>query len=224
MRPHDDTPAPTIQVIGRMFALLDVLASHPQPVALKLLAERTGLHPSTAHRILNDLAWGGLVERPSSGHYALGPKFISLGRLSLARVDLLRSAGIAMKSLQQSLHLPVGLYAVREGKLVCLHEVGAQAAGAGSNEAASLEASAAGRSLLGGQAPAAAPGVLADPEADGSERLSAIVRDDAGAPVAALVIRSVAAAAAPQARAELQAAADAVSRALGWAPSAGQPQ
>ncbi|HEX6018693.1 MAG TPA: helix-turn-helix domain-containing protein, partial [Burkholderiaceae bacterium] len=42
--------APTIQVIERMFTLLDVLASQPDPVPLKQLTERTGLHPSTAHR------------------------------------------------------------------------------------------------------------------------------------------------------------------------------
>lgn len=221
MRPHDDTPGPTIQVIGRMFALLDVLASQPQPVALKLLAERTGLHPSTAHRILNDLAWGGLVERPSSGHYALGPKFISLGRLSLARVDLLRAAGNAMKTLQQSLHLPASLYAVREGKLVNLHETGTPSSQATANEA-SVEASTAGRILLGSQPATAEAGVLSDHENDGTERLSALVRNDAGAAVALLVIRCPVGSTAPQARGELQAAAETVSRALGWMPAAGQ--
>lgn len=202
-----------------MFALLDVLASQPHPVALKLLAERTGLHPSTAHRILNDLAWGGLVERPSSGHYALGPKFISLGRLSLARVDLMRAAGAAMKSLQQSLHLPVSLYGPREGHLVSLHETGAPTAG----DTASLEASAAGRLLLEAQAAAGDPAVLADQEADGSERLSAVVRNDAGQPVALLMVRCPAGSTPPQARAELLAAAEGTSRALGWMPGAGQP-
>jgi len=37
---------PTIQVIERMFALIDVLASREEPVPLKEIAERTGLHPS----------------------------------------------------------------------------------------------------------------------------------------------------------------------------------
>ena len=41
-----------IQVIDRMMKLLDVLAQHPDPVTLKQLALETGLHPSTAHRIL----------------------------------------------------------------------------------------------------------------------------------------------------------------------------
>jgi uncharacterized protein with NAD-binding domain and iron-sulfur cluster len=49
----------TIQVLARAFSLLDVLASHQDPVSLKELSETTGLHPSTAHRILNDLAAAG---------------------------------------------------------------------------------------------------------------------------------------------------------------------
>lgn len=45
----------SIQVIERMMRLLDALAAHSDPVSLKELAQRTELHPSTAHRILNDM-------------------------------------------------------------------------------------------------------------------------------------------------------------------------
>ena len=41
-----DPNTPTIQVLERTFALLDVLASHQDPVSLKEIAERTGLHPT----------------------------------------------------------------------------------------------------------------------------------------------------------------------------------
>ncbi|HZA96362.1 MAG TPA: helix-turn-helix domain-containing protein, partial [Burkholderiaceae bacterium] len=41
-----------IQVIERMMGLLDALSAHSDPVSLKHLARATGLHPSTAHRIL----------------------------------------------------------------------------------------------------------------------------------------------------------------------------
>ena len=52
---NDPTSAtPTVQVIERMFTLLEVLASKEDAVSLKEISERTGLHPSTAHRILND--------------------------------------------------------------------------------------------------------------------------------------------------------------------------
>ena len=38
---------PTIQVIERMFALIDVLASREEAMSLKEISEKTGLHPST---------------------------------------------------------------------------------------------------------------------------------------------------------------------------------
>ena len=65
MKKRDGT-TPTIQVLERTFSLLDVLAAHQDPVSLKEISERTGLHPSTAHRILNDLAAGRLVDRPEA--------------------------------------------------------------------------------------------------------------------------------------------------------------
>ena len=65
--PMSDTnpdPKTSIQVIERMMRLLDALAAHTDPVSLKELRIRTGLHPSTAHRILNDLVDGPLRRPP----------------------------------------------------------------------------------------------------------------------------------------------------------------
>jgi len=88
--PMSDSPTPTtsVQVMSRMFALLDVLAREGQAVSLKVASERTGLHPSTAHRILNDLASGGLVERSGPGHYRLGMRLLTLGNLVKSRLDV----------------------------------------------------------------------------------------------------------------------------------------
>ncbi len=57
-------PTPSIQVLERMFALMDVLAAKEGSVTLKEVSEKTGLHPSTTHRILNDLVLGRYVDRP----------------------------------------------------------------------------------------------------------------------------------------------------------------
>ncbi|MDQ2927137.1 MAG: helix-turn-helix domain-containing protein, partial [Pseudomonadota bacterium] len=48
MRKVEDR-AITIQVLARAYSLLDLLASHQEPVSLKLISEQSGLHPSTAH-------------------------------------------------------------------------------------------------------------------------------------------------------------------------------
>ena len=63
-----DIPAkPSVQVLERMFTLIDVLASREDAISLKEISEKTGLHPSTTHRILNDLTIGRFVDRPESG-------------------------------------------------------------------------------------------------------------------------------------------------------------
>lgn len=105
---------PSIQVIERMFALIDALAAHQDPVPLKVLSERTGLHPSTAHRILNDLAVGRFVDRPEAGSYRLGMRLLELGNLVKARLDVRDAALAPMRELHRLTHQPVNL-SVRQG-------------------------------------------------------------------------------------------------------------
>jgi IclR family transcriptional regulator, carbohydrate utilization repressor len=105
---------PTIQVLERMFSILDTLAAHPDPVSLKEVSERTGLHPSTTHRILNDLAVGRLVDRPQSGTYRLGMRLLELGNLVKARLDVREAAMGPMRELHKITHQPVNL-SMRQG-------------------------------------------------------------------------------------------------------------
>lgn len=105
---------PTIQVLGRTFDLLDVLASYPDPVSLKVIAEQTGLHPSTAHRILNDLTIGGFVDRPHAGSYRLGMRLLEFGNLVKSRLDVRDAALAPMSELHKLTHQPVNL-SMRQG-------------------------------------------------------------------------------------------------------------
>ena len=109
-----ENPTPTIQVIERMFSLIDVLARHPDPVSLKVLSEQTGLHPSTAHRILNDLAVGRFVDRPEAGSYRLGMRLLELGNLVKARLEVREAAIGPMRELHRLTQQPVNL-SVRQG-------------------------------------------------------------------------------------------------------------
>ena len=106
--------APAIQVLERMFAILDTLAAHQDPVSLKEISERTGLHPSTTHRILNDLAIGRLVDRPQAGTYRLGMRLLELGNLVKARLDVREAAMGPMRELHKLTHQPVNL-SMRQG-------------------------------------------------------------------------------------------------------------
>lgn len=111
---NKDHPTPTIQVLERSFALLDVLAQHADPMALKDISERTGLHPSTAHRILNDLAAGRFVDRPQAGMYRLGMRLLELGNLVKARMSVREAALAPMRELHRLTNQAVNL-SVRQG-------------------------------------------------------------------------------------------------------------
>lgn len=107
-------PQPSVQVIERIFMLMDVLAAHEDAVALKDISEQTGLHPSTAHRILNDLAIGRYVDRPEPGSYRLGMRLLELGNLVKARLSVRDTALGPMRELHKLIQQPVNL-SVRQG-------------------------------------------------------------------------------------------------------------
>jgi DNA-binding IclR family transcriptional regulator len=110
--PRDKT---AIQVIDRMMNLLDVLASKSEPVALKDLANATGLHPSTAHRILNDMVVGRFVDRADTpGAYRLGMRLLELGNLVKARLSVREAALEPMRELHRKTGQTVNL-SVRQG-------------------------------------------------------------------------------------------------------------
>jgi DNA-binding IclR family transcriptional regulator len=90
-----------IQVIERAMRLLDALAAQPDPVTLKELSATTGLHASTAHRILNDLVVGRYVERVDNGLYQLGLRLLELGSLVKGRLNVREAAISAMRSLHK---------------------------------------------------------------------------------------------------------------------------
>jgi DNA-binding IclR family transcriptional regulator len=105
---------PTVQVIERMFTLFEVLAAREEAMSLKEISEKTGLHPSTAHRILNDLAQGRFIDRPESGTYRLGMRLLELGNLVKARLNVRDVALGPMKELYRQIQQPVNL-SVRQG-------------------------------------------------------------------------------------------------------------
>lgn len=111
---HPTNTTPTVQVLERMFSLLDILAKHEEPLALKDISVQAGLHPSTTHRILNDLTLGRYVERPEAGTYRLGMRLLELGNLVKARLSVRDAALAPMRELHKLIQQPVNL-SVRQG-------------------------------------------------------------------------------------------------------------
>jgi DNA-binding IclR family transcriptional regulator len=105
---------PTVQVIERMFTLIDVLASREEAISLKEISEKAGLHLSTTHRLLNDLATGRFVDRPQPGSYRLGMRLLELGNLVKSRLNVRDAALVPMRELHKLIQQPVNL-SMRQG-------------------------------------------------------------------------------------------------------------
>jgi len=104
----------SIQVIDRAASLMDAIASYEGPASLKLLSADTGLHPSTAFRILAALVETGFVERDAASGYMLGRKLVHLAERVRHGVDIREQARDVMEALRDELGETVNL-TVREG-------------------------------------------------------------------------------------------------------------
>ena len=109
-----DKSTASIQVIDRSARLLDAIAESPTPASLKILAAETGLHPSTAFRILASLSDVGFVAKDSAGHYFLGKKLLRLGGKVRPGLDIREEARDVMEAIRDEIGETVNL-TVREG-------------------------------------------------------------------------------------------------------------
>ncbi|MDH5324839.1 MAG: IclR family transcriptional regulator [Gammaproteobacteria bacterium] len=104
----------SIQVIDRSARLMEAIAGANRPASLKILSAETGLHPSTAFRILASLIDIGFVERDSAGHYFIGRKIRHLSNSVRRGVDIREEARDIMENLRDEIGETVNL-TVREG-------------------------------------------------------------------------------------------------------------
>lgn len=103
-----------IQVIERMMKLLDVLSRYQGAVSLKQLAGESGLHPSTAHRILGAMTASGFVEKGDTGTYRLGIRLLELGNIVKSRINIRDLAMPLMQRLHEATGESVNL-GIRQG-------------------------------------------------------------------------------------------------------------
>lgn len=101
-----------------MSSLLNALANYPDPVSLKQLSADTDLHPSTAHRILNDLVTKRLVDRAEPGAYRLGMRLLELGNIVKSRLNVREAALDFMRTLHRKTHQTVNLSVRQNDEIV----------------------------------------------------------------------------------------------------------
>jgi DNA-binding IclR family transcriptional regulator len=113
-----EDPKNSIQVIGRMMNLLHALAATRDATSLKSLAAATGLHPSTAHRILAVMVENRLAERVDAGSYRLGIHLLELGNVVKARLNVRHEALPFMRELQLELGETINLSVRQNDEIV----------------------------------------------------------------------------------------------------------
>lgn len=70
---HDDKG---VQSVDRVLDIIEALAEEPEGLGITELANRVGLHKSTAHRLISTLGRRNYVQKQENGHYRIGIKLI----------------------------------------------------------------------------------------------------------------------------------------------------
>lgn len=113
----------SIQVIDRALALVGALARASGPVSLTRLAQESGLHTASTHRILGALMAHGLVEKTGAGEYDLGVRWLEVGNRLRARLNIRQVALPAMQRLAELTGETVNLIVRRGDEAVYVERV-----------------------------------------------------------------------------------------------------
>lgn len=87
--------SPGVQSVDRALDLLEALGEAERSLSLAEVAQRTGLTPPTAHRLLRTLQARGYVGQQASREYGLGPSLIALGRRATPMLAVLAQPVLA---------------------------------------------------------------------------------------------------------------------------------
>ncbi|GAA3438387.1 hypothetical protein GCM10018954_080030 [Kutzneria kofuensis] len=102
---------------ARLIAVLDAFSARASALTLSELSRRTGLPLTSTHRLVAELAAGGLLERGDDGRYRIGLRLWEIASLAPRGVGLRETAMPFLEDLYEATHQHVQL-AVLEG-----HEV-----------------------------------------------------------------------------------------------------
>ena len=91
-----------VQIVERIFQLIEQLASHPAGASLQRLAQETGLAKSTVHRLLASLvSLGYAAQEPETGRYRLTLKMFELSSGIVNSMEIMDVAKAHLERLSQ---------------------------------------------------------------------------------------------------------------------------
>ncbi|GLY68802.1 IclR family transcriptional regulator [Amycolatopsis taiwanensis] len=109
------------QAVERAIQILEMLTIGPQhPNAV---AERFGVHRTTALRLLQDLCQGGLARKREDGTFAVGYRLAGLAQAALDQFDLRGVAHPHLAELGRKLRLTVHIATVDDGRVIYVDKI-----------------------------------------------------------------------------------------------------
>lgn len=143
----------TVQSVDRAVSILEMLA-HDGESGVTKIAERLGVHKSTAFRLIASLERRGLVEQNlDRGKYRLGVGILRLAGATTARLDVVQEARPLARALAAETGETVNIAVLSEGAALYLDQIAGSSALQSHNwvgQRIPLHATANGRILLSG--------------------------------------------------------------------------
>ena len=119
-----DTRLYRVQVIDRAAQILDCFTFEQPELPVSEIAAKTGLHKSTAHRILMALEYNDIIgQNQETGNYYLGMKLFKLGNQATARIQLREVAKPYLIQLMEETKETVHLAVLDEKQVLYLEKV-----------------------------------------------------------------------------------------------------
>ncbi|MBE5700939.1 MAG: IclR family transcriptional regulator, partial [Sutterella sp.] len=109
MAADKDSDIKTVQVLDRAVKILDVVATGSDPVNSNRIVQETGIHASTAHRLLWSLTELGFLEHTTENCWRLGLRFLEYGNRVRRALPVRTAAVDVMRSLYEKTQLTVNL-------------------------------------------------------------------------------------------------------------------
>ncbi|OLC58392.1 MAG: hypothetical protein AUH85_00875 [Chloroflexi bacterium 13_1_40CM_4_68_4] len=117
-------PRQSVQSVERTLDLLEALAAAQGEVSITNLAQRTGLHVSTVHRLLATLVHRGYVrQNRESSRYYLGSKMAMLGEGAPRYTELRLQAQTALSALTDLIDETTNLVVLEDTAAVYIDQV-----------------------------------------------------------------------------------------------------
>lgn len=113
----------SIQVVNRVFAILEYLSQAGEPKGPTEIAVATGMHKSTVYRLLTSMCQGGYIEKTDFGTYHFGVKLVEIVSNHINSLELQTEARPYLNELHSELGLIVHLGILDDHEVVYVEKM-----------------------------------------------------------------------------------------------------